>query len=119
MLSHNDPQENNILMNIFDNENLILIDFEYGGWNPLMMDLGIYVNECMLDNAHPGPTGVKNYIENCPTLPEIETLCKTYLERYYAMHRERYPLSSLERGEQNGPASFDEFFILNRDNYMQ
>ena len=76
VLSHNDCQENNILVNLKDNEKLCLIDYEYGGWNPICMDMAIYVNECILDNAYPGANGVKLYPSNVPSLKEIEFLCK-------------------------------------------
>jgi thiamine kinase-like enzyme len=50
VLCHNDGQENNILVHSEDNERLILIDFEYGGFNPIGYDLANYWNECICDN---------------------------------------------------------------------
>ena len=38
---------------IEDNEKVVLIDYEYGGWNPFAVDIANYLNEFMLDNAHP------------------------------------------------------------------
>ena len=45
VFSHNDVQENNILLNLENNELITLIDFEYGGWNPIAYDLANYLNE--------------------------------------------------------------------------
>ena len=50
VLSHNDAQENNILMSNQNNENLCLIDYEYSGFNPIAYDLANYLNETYLDN---------------------------------------------------------------------
>ena len=82
-LSHNDAQENNILMSLADNEKIILIDYEYGGWNPFVYDLANYIDECMLDNAYPKGVGVKVYYNNLPTAPEREILYRAFLEHYY------------------------------------
>ena len=49
-------------MRLSDNRDLLLIDNEYAGWNPMAMDLAVYINETMIDNSHPGPNGVKQYI---------------------------------------------------------
>lgn len=51
-------------MRLTDNRELLLIDNEYAGWNPMAMDLAVYINETMIDNSHPGDNGVKEYIEN-------------------------------------------------------
>lgn len=72
VLSHNDVQENNILMSSADNEKLVLIDFEYAGWNPRAYDIANFINECSVDLAHPGPTGIKYYHRNFPTVEERE-----------------------------------------------
>ena len=91
MLAHNDAQENNILIHqtgkcanpldpeSLDNRKLMLIDYEYGGWNPMAMDLANYVNETMLDNAYPGKNGVAWYEENCMTIEELEKMAARYL----------------------------------------
>ena len=47
-----------------DNRDLLLIDLEYAGWNPMAMDLAVYINEVMIDNSHPGNNGVKEYLDN-------------------------------------------------------
>lgn len=70
VLSHNDIHQNNILMRLQDNRELLLIDNEYAGWNPMAMDLAVYLNETMIDNSHPGDNGVKVYLSNYMTLQE-------------------------------------------------
>lgn len=52
VLSHNDCQENNILVSMGDANDVMLIDYEYGTWNPRYYDLGNYLNEMVCDNAH-------------------------------------------------------------------
>lgn len=53
------------------NLNLLLIDYEYSGWNPMAMDLASYWSETMLHNSHPEPNGVKLYIDNIMTDDEV------------------------------------------------
>ena len=58
VLSHNDAQENNILSSLADCEKMILIDYEYGDWNPMSYDIANFFNEFTVDNAAPvGPFG--------------------------------------------------------------
>ena len=58
VLGHADTQENNFLVSLKDNEQMILIDFEYCDWNPMANDLANYINECICDNNVPGdPNG--------------------------------------------------------------
>ena len=83
MLCHNDCQENNILIHQKSNQNLILIDHEYSGWNPMQFDLANYFNETMFDNAHPGPERVKFYGDNMMTEREVYEFTKRYLEVYF------------------------------------
>ena len=52
VLGHNDAQENNVLIHSQNNEDLILIDYEYGGWNPIGFDIANYINECVCDNTN-------------------------------------------------------------------
>ena len=56
-----------------------MIDYEYGMWNPKFYDLGNYLNELVIDNAHPKSPGIKYYFENWPGEDEIEYLTKQYL----------------------------------------
>ena len=53
VLAHNDAQENNILCSLQENEQIVLIDYEYGLWNPAYYDVANYLNEFVLDNAYP------------------------------------------------------------------
>jgi thiamine kinase-like enzyme len=46
-------------MNNTDNRQILLIDNEYAGWNPMAMDLAVYINETMIDNSYPEDNGVK------------------------------------------------------------
>lgn len=46
---HNDCLGGNFLMNRSDNRQMILIDYEYGGWNPMAMDIANFLNETMSD----------------------------------------------------------------------
>lgn len=61
VLAHNDAQENNALINLDDNLDMMFIDVEYSGWNPIAYDLANYFNECVCDN-----TNVKYYTVNYP-----------------------------------------------------
>ena len=83
VLSHNDVQGNNILMSHADNLKVVLIDFEYAGWNPRAYDIAHYINECAVDLVHPGPTGIK-YYNNLPTIEERESLIRYYCEHWHA-----------------------------------
>jgi len=83
VLSHNDAQENNILVMRDDNEKLTLIDYEYGGWNVFAFDIANYLNEYMLDNNWSAGNGIRCYVSNYATAEEREHLCKLMLERYF------------------------------------
>ena len=78
VLSHNDAQENNILSSLDDATKILLIDFEYGMWNPQYFDVANYLMEMCLDNAYPKGTGIKYYLENWPSNDEIENIVKEY-----------------------------------------
>lgn len=60
-----DGQENNILCHNKDNQKMMLIDYEYVGWNPVAMDLANYINEMAIDNNE-----IKFYEDNIPSLDE-------------------------------------------------
>ena len=79
VLAHNDAQENNILMNLANNRDLVVIDYEYAGWNPMAMDLANYLNETMLDNAYPSKNGIAFYKENCMSFEELEEMTTSYM----------------------------------------
>lgn len=78
VFSHNDAQENNILSNLDDATKIMLIDYEYGMWNPEYYDVAHYLNEYCCDNAYPKGTGVAYYLENWPEDDEIATLTQHY-----------------------------------------
>ena len=61
----------------------MIIDYEYGGWNPMAFDLACYINETMLDNAYPSKNGVAWYLDNCMSVAECENMGTTYLKCYY------------------------------------
>lgn len=67
VLSHNDAQENNLMMINGENEKIVMIDYEYGGWNPFAFDIANYISELSLDNAHPQGNGCKVYPSNFPS----------------------------------------------------
>ena len=84
-----------------DNERLLIIDYEYGGWNPMAMDLANYLNETMLDNSYPCENGITVYLSNSMTDPELRSMCLTYLSRYFSTH--------MTASVKSRYASFDEF----------
>ena len=57
---------------------ITLIDYEYGMWNPAHYDLGTYLNEMVVDNAHPYGQGVAYYPENWATEEDIERITMHY-----------------------------------------
>ena len=63
-------------MSVKDNQDLLLIDNEYAGWNPMAMDLAVYMNETMIDNSHQGDNGVKVYADNLMSDQEQERMIK-------------------------------------------
>jgi hypothetical protein len=83
VLAHNDAQENNILMNFEDNRQLMIIDYEYSGWNPMAMDLANYLNETMLDNSYPFQNGIAWYLDNCMDTEEVQKMTEEYLRCYF------------------------------------
>lgn len=83
VLTHNDCHQNNILMNVNNNREFIVIDNEYAGWNPMAMDLGVYINETMNHNSHPGKNGVEWYLDNIMNMEEQELLIKSYMKHYF------------------------------------
>merc|ERR1711974_512888 len=78
IFSHNDVQENNILKALSNNEEVLLIDYEYANWNPLTYDLGNYLKEHVCDNAHPEGCGIAYYHENAPSDAQIKYIVYCY-----------------------------------------
>ena len=58
----------------------MLIDYEYGMWNPEMYDIANYLNEFCCENAYPLGTGVAYPLANWPTEAEIVNISKLYYE---------------------------------------
>ena len=83
VLCHNDAQENNLLMGIAENRQIMVIDYEYTGWNPMAMDLAHYLNETMLENAYPLKNGINWYTDNILEPTEVDRFCQKYLEAYF------------------------------------
>lgn len=54
VFSHNDFQENNVLINNVDNSTLTLIDFEYSCTNYRGYDIASFVNEQFMDYTEKG-----------------------------------------------------------------
>jgi len=101
VLCHNDAQENNLLMHHGDNRSILVIDYEYAGWNPMAMDIANYVNECMLENAYPYKNGINWYVDNILEPEEVDSLSKAYLENYFKKYatesvKQRYSGDSKE-----------------------
>ena len=80
IIAHNDCQENNILISLKDNLNLMMVDFEYTGWQPRAMDIANYFNETMLDNAYNYKNGITYYTENIMDKEELADFEQTYLK---------------------------------------
>ena len=80
VMSHNDGQAYNILSSLTDATDIMLIDYEYGMWNPQYYDLAIYLNELVADNAYPGGNGIAYYLSNWAEEREIEFLTQKYFE---------------------------------------
>ncbi len=61
-------------MNLKDNNQIMIIDYEYAGWNPMAMDVANYINETMVDNNFQDHNGKTWYSENCMTDIEVEEM---------------------------------------------
>ena len=83
VLSHCDTQENNILAAYENSTQLTLIDYEYADWNPMQFDIANYLNETMIDNAHPKDFGIAYYPDNMPSDGERLEFLSKYLALYY------------------------------------
>mmetsp|Transcript_9303 Transcript_9303/g.15679 ORF Transcript_9303/g.15679 Transcript_9303/m.15679 type:complete len:173 (-) Transcript_9303:44-562(-) len=71
-------------MSTKNNLDFILIDFEYAGWNPMAMDVAVFINETMNDNSYPGKNGVEWYLDNVMSLREQDEFIEAYLRHYFA-----------------------------------
>lgn len=61
-----------------DNGKIVLIDFEYGWWNPRYYDLANSINEFVSVYNHPVAPGLHFYYNNAATNTEIEQITKQY-----------------------------------------
>ena len=84
-------------MNIEDNRNIMLIDYEYAGWNPMAMDLSNYINETILENAYPLGNGINWYLDNIMDDSEIEKMVTRYMQCYY----QKYMLQNVKSKYEN------------------
>ena len=78
VLSHNDAQENNILIAKANNRKLLVIDYEYAGWEGMASDLANHLNELMFDND-----SLIDYVENDASEEEVRAFLTRYLKHYY------------------------------------
>jgi thiamine kinase-like enzyme len=76
-------------MSVKDNRELLIIDLEYGGWNPMAMDVAVYINETMNDNSYPGNNGVQWYTDNIMSEKEIEMFVKSYLQHFFDKYMDK------------------------------
>ena len=72
-----------LVSNSDNSEDFVLIDYEFAGWNPRTIDLAVYLNENICDNAHPEGSGIKYYFENTPSDEIIEFMVRQYFDLMY------------------------------------
>ena len=70
---------------------MTLIDYEYADWNPMQFDIANYLNETMIDNAHPKDFGIAYYPDNM--LSDRERL--EFLTKYLALYYDKFVKSGL------------------------
>ena len=61
-------------MKVNNNKDIMLIDYEYSGWNPMAMDLANWINETMLDNSFPEKNGIELYLNNSMEKDEVREM---------------------------------------------
>lgn len=76
-------------MSVMNNRDLIIIDNEYAGWNPMAMDVAVFINETMNDNSYPGKNGVEWYTDNIMSEYELEHFIKAYLTHYFDKYMDK------------------------------
>tara|TARA_B100000780_G_scaffold247633_1_gene192657 strand:- start:188 stop:490 length:303 start_codon:yes stop_codon:yes gene_type:complete len=76
-------------MSVKDNRELLIIDLEYGGWNPMAMDVAVYINETMNDNSYPSKNGVQWYTDNIMSEEELEMFVKSYLAHFFDKYMDK------------------------------
>ena len=97
VFSHNDFQENNVMIWHKDHTKMTIIDFEYSSLNFRGYDIAAYVNECFVDYSYPVNPKFKYYDEQFLTYlkksrepgSEFENLLISYLEKYHELNCEK------------------------------
>jgi len=112
VLCHNDIHQNNILMRLADNRDLLIIDNEYAGWNPMAMDLAVYINETMINNTHPADNGVKEYADNLMSEYEQEQMIKEYMRNYFGEYMDQNQKDEYDNDDDNYVAA--NYAVLKR-----
>lgn len=67
----------------------MIIDNEYAGWNPMAMDVAVFINETMNDNSYPGKNGVQWYTDNIMSEEELEIFVKSYMKHFFDSYMEK------------------------------
>lgn len=88
---------------------MLLIDYEYAGWNPMAMDLANWINETMLDNSYPEKNGIAWYTQNIMDTDEVRMMIETYLGSYY----EKYMKTEIKQQYD----SQKDFIVQNLDEF--
>ena len=73
----------NILSSLADARKLMIIDYEFVGWQPRAFDIANYFNETMFINSYPYKNGVGFCLENFITDDEQKFFINQYLTWYY------------------------------------
>lgn len=82
MFSHNDIQENNVMISNKNKTKLTMIDFEYSMPNFRGFDIAAYINESYIDYHNPEKVTYKMYEDTMMSFEpngEVESMCLTYL----------------------------------------
>lgn len=93
VFSHNDFQENNVMIWHEDHTKVTIIDFEYSSLNYRGFDIAAYVNECFIDYMYPVRPKFKfyeaqmlKYLQDSHNQGgEFERLLTAYLTRYHQL----------------------------------
>ena len=83
VFSHNDFQENNMMLKDSDYSKIVLIDFEFSCLNNRGFDLATYYLEAMITYKHMGQLPFKVYYDWCMHSHEVDAMLQIYLHRYF------------------------------------
>lgn len=86
VFSHNDFQENNMMIQGGDYSKIVLIDFEFSCMNNRGFDLATYFLESIITYKHLGQLPFKAYYEWAMKSQEVDEMLEIYLQRYYDNH---------------------------------